>query len=76
MWHLSRRASSRESDEILAIAGLFGLDASEFFPLDAEERMFKFLKEHAETRVPTDLIFLPGENSLYLDGNGRLGSLL
>jgi len=61
IWHLSRRTSSRESDEILAIAGLFGLDASDYVPLDAEERMFKFLKEHAETRVPTDLIFLPGD---------------
>jgi len=61
IWHLSRRTSSRESDEILAIAGLFGLDASKYVPLDAEERMFKFLKEHAESRVPTDLIFLPGD---------------
>ena len=61
VWHLSRRMSSRKSDEILAIAGLFGLDASEYYPLDAEERMFKFLKEHAQMRVPTDLIFLPGD---------------
>lgn len=61
VWHLSRRTSSRESDEILAIAGLFGLDASEYVPLDAEERMFKFLKDHAKIRVPTDIIFLPGE---------------
>ena len=61
VWHLSRRMSSRASDEILTIAGLFGLDASEYYPLDAEERMFKFLKEHAQTRVPTDLIFLPGD---------------
>lgn len=60
VWHVSRRASRKESDEILAIAGLFGLDPIEYFPLDAEERMLKFLRAQAQSRVPPDLIFWPG----------------
>jgi hypothetical protein len=44
--HLAHRSSSKPEDEILAIAGLLGLDASEYISLDPDERMVKFLMEH------------------------------
>jgi len=68
IWHLSRRTSSRRPDETLAIAGLFGLDASEYVDLDPAERMFKFLIEHNGCTVPSDIIFLLGDK---LEGPGR-----
>lgn len=66
--HLSRRTSSRHSDETLAIAGLFGLDASEYVELDPPERMYKFLVEHNGGKVPSDIIFVLGDK---LEGSGR-----
>jgi Heterokaryon incompatibility protein (HET) len=58
--HLSKRTSSRQEDETLAIAGLFGQDASEYIPLDPDQRMAKFLTEHNGGKVPYDILFLDG----------------
>jgi hypothetical protein len=58
--HLAKRTSSRQADETLAIAGLFGLDASEYVPLDADQRMAKFLSEYNGGQVPYDILFLDG----------------
>jgi hypothetical protein len=58
--HLAKRTSSRQEDETLAIAGLFGLDASEYVPLDANQRMAKFLSEYNRGQVPYDILFLDG----------------
>jgi hypothetical protein len=58
--HLAKRTSSRQADETLAIAGLFGQDASEYVPLDADQRMAKFLSEYNGGQVPYDILFLDG----------------
>lgn len=58
--HLAKRTSSRHSDEIIAIAGLFGLNTKNYIPLDANQRMAKFLIEHNDTKVPYDILFLHG----------------
>jgi len=62
--HLAKRTSSRQADETLAIAGLFGLDASEYVSLDADQRMAKFLTEHNGGKVPYDILFLDGPKLL------------
>lgn len=61
VWHLSRRTSSKKSDEIIALAGMCGLETSAYFPLDNERRMSKFLGEYLDGRIPKDIITLPGE---------------
>jgi hypothetical protein len=58
--HLAKRTSSRQADETLAIAGLFGLDASAYVPLDTDQRMAKFLIEHNGGKAPYDILFLDG----------------
>jgi hypothetical protein len=58
--HLAKRTSSRQADETLAIAGLFGQDASAYVPLDPDQRMAKFLTEHNGAKVPYDILFLDG----------------
>jgi hypothetical protein len=58
--HLTKRNSSRQADETLAIAGLFGQDAGAYGPLDADQRMTKFLTEHNSGKVPYNILFLNG----------------
>jgi hypothetical protein len=58
--HLAKRTSSKQADETLAIAGLFGQDASAYVPLDPDQRMAKFLTDHNGGKVPYDILFLDG----------------
>ena len=58
--HLAKRTSSRPTDEISAIAGLFGLDPNEYWSLDPDQRMARFLSEYNGSRVPYDILFLDG----------------
>lgn len=58
--HLAKRTSSRQSDETLAIAGLFDQDASAYISLSPDQRMAKFLAEHNNGKVPYDILFLDG----------------
>lgn len=52
---LSFRTSSRTSDEVLAIAGLFNVDTLSFHKLDAGERMRNFWT--SLRLLPSDIIF-------------------
>lgn len=61
---LANRTSSRPTDEVLALAVLFGLDVSQYVDLDAEERMIKFLIEHNGSKVRYDILFLKGPKLL------------
>lgn len=58
--HLAKRTSSKPADEILAIAGVFGLSVLDFLPLDADHRMARFLQQYNSGKVPYDLLFLDG----------------
>lgn len=58
--HLAKRTSSRPTDEIFAIAGLFGLNPDEYWSLEPDRRMARFLTEYNESRVPYDILFLDG----------------
>lgn len=58
--HLAKRTSSRPTDEIFAIAGLFGLDPNAYWSLAPDQRMARFLSEYNESRVPYDILFLDG----------------
>ncbi|KAJ6103503.1 hypothetical protein N7486_005930 [Penicillium sp. IBT 16267x] len=62
--HLAHRSSSKPEDEILAIAGLLGLDVSEYISLDPDERMVKFLMEHNQMKVWSGILFLEGPKML------------
>lgn len=62
--HLAHRTSSKPEDEILAIAGLFGLDVRKYVNLDPEERMIQFLMEHNNGLVRFDVLFLQGPKLL------------
>ncbi|KAK9320581.1 hypothetical protein V1517DRAFT_205424 [Lipomyces orientalis] len=58
---LSTRASSKPSDEILALLGTFGLDATGYHDLNAEDRMIKFLREHNSGKIHKNIVFFEGE---------------
>lgn len=58
--HLAKRTSSRPKDEILAVAGTFGLDVREYLSLKANERMARFLQTYNGGKVPRDILFLDG----------------
>jgi hypothetical protein len=58
--HLAKRTSTRPADEIFAIAGLFNLDPNEYWSLNPDQRMARFLSEYNRSRVPYDILFLDG----------------
>lgn len=62
--HLAKRTSSKQADETLAIAGLFGQDAGAYVPLDPDQRMVKFLTNYNGGKVPYDILFLDGPKLL------------
>jgi hypothetical protein len=61
VWHLSRRTSTKRSDETIALAGICGLETSAYVPLDNEGRMSKFLGEYLDGMIHRDIITLPGD---------------
>jgi hypothetical protein len=58
--HLAKRTSSRPTDEIFAMSGLFGLDPGKYWSLHPDQRMARFLNEYNGSRVPCDILFLDG----------------
>jgi hypothetical protein len=58
--HLAKRTSSRPTDEIFAMSGLFGLDPGKYWSLHPDQRMARFLNEYNGSRVPYDILFLDG----------------
>ncbi|KAK9311857.1 hypothetical protein V1524DRAFT_411325 [Lipomyces starkeyi] len=58
---LSTRTSSKPSDEVLALLGTFGLDATGYHDLNPEGRMSKFLREHNSGKIHKNIVFFEGE---------------
>lgn len=61
IWLLSRRTSSKKSDETLALAGLFDIETHYYASLNSEERMARFFMEYHNGTIPRDIITLKSE---------------